>query len=279
LRLAAELHIAPRPIAMMDAIGVHRPMVIYEYLDGAMWDRRPPTPAELDKLAGVWLRMNDITGNGLWPSRGMSESLLTVFARVRDRFVTYFDWAQNHYPPAMAAAQGCLELVDARRPVVEQLANLIPIMCFCRADPRFANVIARPDGRLAMVDWEDCGLRDTARDVADLMTHSNQEDLLTLAAWQAFLVPYFAGRRVVDPDVADRSRLYLAIFPLFYMAVILGHGMDRWQSGRLDGWRINTMAPNARLRRLLARAKTWPIEPSPGNFAELATTTFFPGSS
>jgi thiamine kinase-like enzyme len=30
-------------------------------------------------------------------------------------------------------------------------------MRFCRADPRFANVITRPDGRLAMVDWEDSG--------------------------------------------------------------------------------------------------------------------------
>ena len=81
---------------------------------------------------------------------------------------------------------------------------------------------------------------------------------------------------MVDPEIAPRSQLYLAIFPLFYLAVLLGHGMERWQSGRLDGWRVNTMAPNLRLQRLLARAKAWPAEPTPDSFDELGAATFFP---
>jgi aminoglycoside phosphotransferase (APT) family kinase protein len=276
LDLAAGLDIAPRPVTFMPAAGVYRPTIIYEYLDGTMWDRRWPAPAELEKLADVWLRMNSVKSDGLWLSRGTGESLPSIFKRVHDRFIAFLDWAKTNFPAAVAPAQVCLELMDLRRAVVEQLASLAPVMCFCRADPRFANIITRPDGRLAMVDWEDSGLRDPARDVADLMTHSNQEDLLTRAEWRSFLDPYFAARSAVDPDIAQRTQLYLAIFPLFYLAVLLGHGMERWQSGRLDGWRINTMAPNLRLQRLLARAKAWPAEPTPDGFDELGAATFFP---
>jgi len=59
--------------------------------------------------------------------------------------------------------------------------------CFCRSDARFANVIARPDGRVGLVDWEDSGLRDPARELADLLHHPNQEDLIDAEGWQPFL--------------------------------------------------------------------------------------------
>jgi hypothetical protein len=108
------------------------------------------------------------------------------------------------------------------------------------------------------------------------MTHSNQEDLLTRGEWKSFLDLYFAARSVVDPEIALRSQLYLANFPLFYLAVLLGHGMELWQTRRLDGWRINTMAPNIRLQRLLARARAWPAEPTADGFDELGAATFFP---
>jgi hypothetical protein len=41
------------------------------------------------------------------------------------------------------------------------LENALPLIpevapvCFCRSDARFANVIARRDGRVGLVDWED----------------------------------------------------------------------------------------------------------------------------
>src|SRR5712691_10851101 len=93
-------------------------------------------------------------------------------------------------------------------------------LCFCRSDPRFANVIARPDGRLGLVDWEDCGLRDTAREVADLLLHPNQEDLLGWREWQAFLQPYIDGRRS-DADFERRLQAYLAVFPIFWLGLLL----------------------------------------------------------
>jgi thiamine kinase-like enzyme len=48
-------------------------------------------------------------------------------------------------------------------------------------DPRFATVIQGPDGHLTLVDWEASGLLDPASDIACLLTHPNQEDLLTPA--------------------------------------------------------------------------------------------------
>jgi thiamine kinase-like enzyme len=67
-------------------------------------------------------------------------------------------------------------------------------LVFCRSDPRCANVIARPDGRLGLGDWEDSGLRDPGREVADLLLHPNQEDLVAGPVWDAFLRPYQASR-------------------------------------------------------------------------------------
>jgi len=43
-------------------------------------------------------------------------------------------------------------LINARR-----FVSTDKPLCFCRSDARFANVIARPDGRLGLVDWEDSG--------------------------------------------------------------------------------------------------------------------------
>ena len=96
------------------------------------------------------------------------------------------------------------------------MATNTPPLCFCRSDPRFANVIARSDGGIGLVDWEDCGLRDPAREVADLLMHPNQEDLLDFAAWQPFLSVYRTGRRD-DPDFELRLQAYLALFPVFWL--------------------------------------------------------------
>jgi hypothetical protein len=62
-------------------------------------------------------------------------------------------------------------------------------------------------------------LRDPARDVADLLTGPNQEDLLDLDEWRPFLQTYFAGRQTIDPALADRVHLYLALF----LALKYGH--------------------------------------------------------
>jgi thiamine kinase-like enzyme len=146
-------------------------------------------------------------------------------------------------------------------------------LCFCRSDARFANVIARPDGRLGMVDWEDSGLRDPAREVADLLMHPNQEDLLDWNAWQPFLSVYSENHRD-DPDFEQRLQASLAIFPVFWLGILLAIGMRHSAEGTVGTWLINDMDPNTRLRRYLARVQAWPDRDSTAALAQLGEMLF-----
>jgi len=145
---------------------------------------------------------------------------------------------------------------------------------FCRSDARVANVIARSDGRIGLVDWEDSGLRDPAREVADLLMHPNQEDLLDFAAWQPFLSVYVDGRRH-DSEFEQRLRGYLAVFPVFWLGILLADGMRRIADGEFETWMVNEMEPNARLRRYLTRAQAWPDPDPTAALSKLGDVVFF----
>jgi aminoglycoside phosphotransferase (APT) family kinase protein len=166
------------------------------------------------------------------------------------------------------------------RPVFRELEACDPVLCFCRSDPRFANVIRRPDGRLGLVDWEDSGLRDPARDLADVVTHPNQEDLLAFDQWRALLEPYLAVRGTIDPQLAHRVRLYLAIFPAFWLASLIRGALRSASTGTqaagLSGQRSHGMPLNDKLRRYLARGLAWPETDFTDQLESLADTVFFP---
>ncbi|MBV8714376.1 MAG: hypothetical protein JOZ65_04835 [Chloroflexi bacterium] len=135
-------------------------------------------------------------------------------------------------------------------------------------------MIARPDGRIGLVDWEDSGLRDPAREVADLLMHPNQEDLVDWQAWQTFLSVYMAGRRH-DRDFELRLQGCLAVFPVFWLGILLADGMRRSAGGDFDTWMINEMEPNTRLRRYLARAQAWPDPDPTAALSKLGDVAFF----
>ncbi len=251
LERLALLDLAPRPIFYDPALG---PIVIYEFMPGVMWDRRHPSASELAQLADLWLKLNAQPTEGLWYSRNHTKNYDEFQAGLRASFQLYASWAWAEFPEAGRAAELCLELAAQRGKALRKLAERTPPVCFCRADPRFANVIARPDGRLGLVDWEDSGLRDPARDLADLLTHPNQEDLLSEQEWQAFLKPYLAARRRTDADIDERMQLYLGVFPLFWLSTLVRLGMKRASAGQLAGWTVNALPANQRLRRYLARA-------------------------
>ena len=126
----------------------------------------------------------------------------------------YAAWVERHAPQRRRTAQLCLEALERGLATTASLLPSEAPLCFCRSDPRFANVLTRPDGRLGLVDWEDSGLRDPAREVADLLLHPNQEDLLDAHGWKAFLAPYLASRGG-DPGFQDRLRGYLGHLPRF----------------------------------------------------------------
>lgn len=275
MRLLSPFDIAPQPIHYEKHDGDQKPIVIYEFMQGEMWDRYAPAADELQQLAHVWLRMNSAPVDDLWLSRGMERTGEQVAEQFAARFQQYANWAAIHFPEGRLAAEYLRKIAERRLEVIDELFQVKPALCFSRADPRFANVIRRPDQRLGMIDWEDSGLRDAARDVADIMAHPNQEDLLSWEDWQAFLEPYFAERRQVDPDIEKRVHLYNAVFPLFWLSGLLTHGIRRWEAEGLAGWTINTMNPNERLRRYLARAMAWPEMEFENELDEVEEVVFF----
>lgn len=281
LRLLAPLDIAPQPLLLRPhralGNGTGRPLVVYEYMPGEMWDRRTPSPHDLAALAELWLTVNGVSAVSLWPSRGFQESLKAQVAHFARMMEAYCGWARDAFPSGVPAAELGLDTLRRREEVVDKLEMLHAPHCFCRADARFANIIARPDGRLGMVDWEDCGLRDPALDLADVIMAPNQEDLLDWPDWQPFLKPYLAGHRKRDPGLAQRVHHYLALFPLAWLSWLLNAGVAEAQEGRLDDWRIHEMAPDPKLRRYLARAQAWPELEFEDELATLKDVRFFPG--
>ena len=177
--------------------------------------------------------------------------------------------------PSGVALNRCAQALE------RALADGVPLIrtaapvCFCRSDARFANVIARPDGRVELVDWEDSGLRDPARELVDLLHHPNQEDLIDAEGGQPFLDRYLPGRSA-DTGFGERVRGYLALFPVFWLGVLLTEGLRRAASGTLQGWLINDLEPNQRLRRYVARGLAWPAIDPTSRLSDVADNiTFF----
>src|SRR6185436_10885782 len=281
LERVASLDIAPRPVLYEPATASLGPIVIYEYLEGEMWDRRRPSREQLAQLAEVWIRLHTSPTDGLWPSHGFQRSLDESWVAMRARLQTYADWATANFAPGQKLAAVSLSVLERCRSLVKELTALPVVLCFCRGDARFANVIQRPTGDLGMVDWEDSGLRDPARELADLLTGGNQEDLLSPQAWETgFLQPYFAVRTASDPSLRQRMELYLGLFPIFWLALLLSHGLtlanDVTKAGQLSNWTINGLPANERLRRYLARALAWPEMNFSHELESLQEMEFFP---
>ena len=272
LQLLQPLDIAPHPVYYDPGAA---PIVVYAFMEGEMWDRKRPSAGELAQLAKLWLRMQAVPVEGLWASRGHNESLAAVEAQIQDSFQRYAEWTAVNFPQGECSAARCLDLLARFRSAAGELAGQRPVFSFCRADQRFANVIRRPDGRLGWVDWEDSGLRDPARDLADLITHPNQEDLLDMDAWRPFLAPYLAARSRFDATIDGRFHAYLALFPIYWLALLLDHGRQKVEQGTAADWHINGLPANERLRRYLARALAGPDTNFQRQLAALDSLAFF----
>jgi aminoglycoside phosphotransferase (APT) family kinase protein len=271
LRRLQALHLAPEPLFFDPSVG---PVVVYRYMEGELWDRRVPSAAELGALAELWLQFHCLGTDGFWLATGQARSWAAIEARLRAPLQAYAVWADSTSPQFRDAARLCLEALERSLAAARRVIPKQTPLCFCRSDARFANVIARTDSRLGLVDWEDSGLRDPAREVADLLMHPNQEDLLDWDAWQAFLTVYGDSRRN-DPGFQSRLQGSLAVFPVFWLGILLEDGLQRMAGGGLDTWRVNEMEPNARLRRYLARAQAWPAPDPAVALAKLGDLVFF----
>jgi hypothetical protein len=113
-------------------------------------------------------------------------------------------------------------------------------------------------------------------DLADLIVHANQEDLLSAGEWQAFLTPYLAARRPADPGLERRLQLYQVLLSFTWLSILLSRGVTLAQNGRLNGWLVNEMPANQRLRRYLARVLAWPAADFLEELRSLGGLAFFP---
>jgi aminoglycoside phosphotransferase (APT) family kinase protein len=277
LELLAPLDVAPRPVGLVpEATPEHGPIVVYEYLDGEMWDRRRPSATELADLAELWLKVHAIPTERVWQNSRYVFLVSERYDEFRASFLAYQSWTEAMYPAGRIGADLGLEVLERHAPVADEVGRLPPHRRFCRSDARFANVIRRPDGRIGLVDWEDSGLRDPARELLDLLSHPNQEDLLSPLEWQPFLGPYLAALTPLDPTLPRRVELYGAIYPLFWLALFFKLGIGRARAGTLAGWTINGLPANERLRRYLARALAWPDPEYATWLDELADLELFP---
>jgi hypothetical protein len=276
LNLLSGHDIAPQPRAYYPHQQDNKPVVIYDYLDGKMWDRYQPNPAELLLLAQTWIEMSSINREVLWLSRGQEISVEKIWNQISILIQTYRDWVDSDFRLANPAIKLVIGIFNIRKSAVAELSKGKVPLCFCRADPRFANVIKRPSGKLGWVDWEDSGLRDPAKDLADIVNHPNQEDLLSPEQWRSFLDPYLDYRRRFDSDVDRRYHLFSGIYPVWWLAILLNEGLRQIDSGTYKDWRIHGINPNEKLRRYLARACAWPRQEFDQELDDIALLIFFP---
>lgn len=268
----APFDIAPQPVYYDPQVAA---VVVYEYLDGVMWDRTRPRPAQLAQLAQVWSTMATINPAGLVEANGFG-SLAILLARIQKAFTNYAHWSQQFFPAGEAAAALCLDLLGPLAELVEALNTRLPVLGFCRLDGRFANVIQRPDGRVGMVDWEDSGLGDPAFALADMMIHVNQEDLLAWDEWMAAFAEYLQMMAARDNDFRGRVHLYHALIPAWWLAILLPIGQQKSEASLFSQWQINGLSANLRLRRLLARGRAWPDMNLERQLSQLSEIFFFP---
>jgi thiamine kinase-like enzyme len=274
LRLLEVSGIAPKPV--FHDTSYEKPIVVYEFMEGEMWDRRRPSTEDLEKLLQVWKRVNSISADKQWFSKGSDRRVDEVGQEIYQRIKNYADWTAFEFEQGGVAAKKCLKIIEDRFSLLDEFASKKPVYRFSKSDPRFANVIQRPDGGLGLVDWEDSGMRDPARELADIITHPNQEDLLEWNDWRAFVAEYAAFLQKDDAEMLDRMHLYMAIFPIFWLSIITARGMKMMESGNIEYWKVNDIAVNIRLRRYLARAVAWPAYDFSQQLDEFSGIEFFP---
>jgi hypothetical protein len=78
-----------------------------------------------------------------------------------------------------------------------------------------------------------------------------------------------------DRDFEQRLQGCLALFPVFWLGILLANGMRRIADGEFKTWMINEMEPNTRLRRYLARAQAWPDPDPTAALSQLGDLNFF----
>ncbi|MCI0713432.1 MAG: aminoglycoside phosphotransferase family protein [Chloroflexi bacterium] len=276
LTLLSDLDIAPRPIHYEPHTPTTHPIVIYEYMEGEMWDRRKPSPAQLRQLADVWLLQANIKAEGLWMCNGGGR-VATYFVDWLNRSIdAYRQWVDAHFPSGREAGSLTQQALHKCVAAAAALDSGSPLLCFNQSDTRFANVIQRPSNVLGLVDWEDCGLEDVGRNLAGLLLAPNQEDLLSFDEWQAFLEPVMTSQNRTMPGIEKRFWSYMLLTSMFWCGLFLSIGVGRTT---FEGWVANGLPVEVRLQRYLARALAYPSLNFTSQLEQIRALRFFPDTA
>ena len=269
LKLVEPLDIAPRAVALKTAPD---PAVLYEYLPGDAWNRRTPKPGDLDALLDLILSVHSLRSDH--PRLSYRRNLTITHSYCRTTIDDYAAWCDAHHPAGRATAAWCVHAIKQSEADFVELAQTPFVPCFTKPDLRFANVVARQNGRLALVDWEDSMMGDPAFDLADMLNAPDQEDLVRWHKWAPLWERYFAAHDR-DKALPRRTQLYARMFATYWLTLV-SKGMRLAKAGQTPHFDVNSMPSEQRLRRFLARA----LAPEPSTFEhtllEMPETCFFP---
>jgi hypothetical protein len=125
LHLVQRLEIAPRPVFFDPSVG---PVVLYQFMDGDMWDRRVPSALELEALADLWVDLQAIPIEGLWVALGQAQNSPTLVARLRAPIERYVGWAASRDAARREAADVAVAVLerglDVGLPLIPDVAPL-----------------------------------------------------------------------------------------------------------------------------------------------------------
>lgn len=276
LQKLAHLDIAPKPIAYLPYPDYDQPIVIYEYMQGEMLNRKSPSTKQWHALAELWLKVSTISEQISHIARIAGDPIKQRLERSQSRYQIYLKWAEANFPQGLAYVQKITNLYDSHADLFHELENLPHTPLFIRSDPRFANIIVRPDGRLGMVDWEDSGLGDIAGDLSEVSIHANNEDLVTSEDWSEFLRVYQDNSLYDDLTLLRRIDIYRLLHSIVWLGGLLAINVQQIEAGQPLMKTINEMQANLRLRRYYARCLAYPKIDFLAEFEASEGIQFFP---
>src|SRR5581483_685029 len=134
LELLAPLDVAPRPVWFEPQRPPERgPIVIYEFLEGTMWDRRRPSAVELAALAALWLKVHAVPDEPPGTLTVNNRQLGERYATMRAGLLDFAAWTDAEFEAGRRTADLCLQVLERGQASMRELADLQPVLCFCRS--------------------------------------------------------------------------------------------------------------------------------------------------
>jgi hypothetical protein len=235
-----------------------RGCALYEWIDGAPVQPAPPAIAAMLALMQHLHALRDAPGAAALPRATEAVTALSeLHVQIDERYARLLAVADGE--PTLRAF-----LVDELRPERERLRARDGVSPLPRAAQTLSpsdfgthNMLQRPGGAFAFVDFEYFGWDDPAKLVADVVWHPAMN--LERAAAAAFAAGAAALYRT-DPDYPQRYATAFPLYGLRWALIVLNAFLPgRWEQRRLAGDGATWAAAKARQLRkaeaLLARVR------------------------